>query len=97
MPVINNEVLHQGPRGSAVGKVGYNNEYHGAYNITLVFGNQKLVSWGSANLGEGPSIIILRMAPAQLNLRGGDSQLVVKLHDTGNILLGSQSDHRHRL
>jgi len=41
-----------------MGKVGQNEEHHVAYNLALVFGNQKLVLWGSANLSEDPPVII---------------------------------------
>lgn len=58
VPLINDGILHQGPGPSAMGKVGHNEEHHAAYNLALVFGNQKLVLRGSANLSEDPPLII---------------------------------------
>ena len=66
----NYKVLHESPWGSAMGKVGYDEEHHGAHNLAPVFGNKKLVLRISANLSEHLSVIICGRATARLNLRG---------------------------
>jgi len=95
VPAIDDEVLHQCPGAGAMGEVGHDEKYHSAHNIAPMFGNEKLMPRGGADLVEHLSIIIQGRALAQFNLRGSNSQLAVKLKDTRNILLGSQSNCRH--